>query len=219
MSFTKPKTCNPSPLVCRACSFLGPLVKPTNNGAKISLAQAHFKAQTISMAQARLKCRQARVLRVFTVHFTTFRKVLNKNKKNKNSKIRKKFWLGRRTTFASAELFNKSTCVFTIPFASFVARSVIYGSLSLTLDTRPSVRFPFPSVCVSSLRSFRVSLSLSLILSRVLLCSWVFSQKYSQFPESYPPFPTQKWPNEWILSVICFRQVLQRTQSLKVWLK
>ena len=76
--------------MCRACSFLGPLVKPTNNGPEISLAQAHFKAQTISMAQARLKCRQARVLRVFTVHFTTFRKVLkNKNKKiiNQNEKI------------------------------------------------------------------------------------------------------------------------------------
>ena len=81
MSFTKPKTRNPSPLVCRACSFLGPLVKPTNNGPEFSLAQAHFKAQTILMAQARLKCRQARVLRVFTVHFTTFRKVLKKMKK------------------------------------------------------------------------------------------------------------------------------------------
>ena len=73
-----PKPVTQAHLVCRACSFLGPLVKPTNNGPEISLAQAHFKAQTISMAQARLKCRQARVLRVFTVHFTTFRKVLKK---------------------------------------------------------------------------------------------------------------------------------------------
>ena len=92
--------------MCRACSFLGPLVKPTNNGPEFSLAQAHFKAQTISMAQARLKCRQARVLRVFTVHFTTFRKVLKKSK-NQKFENQKKIWLGRRTTFASAELFNK----------------------------------------------------------------------------------------------------------------
>ena len=42
--------------------------------ARTLRGQAHFKAQTIPMAQARLKCRQplARVLRVYTVYFTTF---------------------------------------------------------------------------------------------------------------------------------------------------